>query len=56
MTTNGGSARYRAQADFASANVKYNGLTKESSAVAAKKLSAIVERDHLTGTSRTTDS
>lgn len=56
LTTNGGSARYRAQADFASANVKYNGLTKESSAVAAKKLSAIVERDHLTGTSRTTDS
>ena len=56
LTTSGGSARYRAQADFASANVKYNGLTKESSTAAAKKLSAVVERDHLAGTSRTTDS
>ena len=56
LTTSGGSAKYRAVADFASANVKYNGLTKESSAVAAKKLSAIVDRGSLAGTSRTTDS
>lgn len=55
LTTSGGSAKYRAVADFASANVKYNGLTKESSAVAAKKLSAIVDRDSLAGNSGITN-
>ena len=55
LTTSGGSAKYRAATDFASANVKYNGLTKESSAVAAKKLSAIVDRDSLAGTSGITN-
>jgi len=55
LTTSGGSAKYKAEPEFDAANLKYNGMTKESSVSAAKKLSEIVEKDNLKGDSDTTD-
>ncbi|MDY2959321.1 MAG: FctA domain-containing protein [Hornefia sp.] len=56
LTTSGGSAAYKALPEFTAANIKYNGMTKESSVSAAKKLSDIVERKNIKGSSDTTDS
>lgn len=56
LKTSGGSATYTATEKFAGANIKYNGMTKEDSVLAAKELSKIVVDNNLYGQPGTTNS